>query len=759
MVMRVGNGVGAGLMLDGALLHGHHVAAGEIGHVMVDDDGDDVRLRPRRLPRDRARRPASAPRLDAADDRGRPARRHRRAGSATALAPVVSALNLRELVLSGPADLLDGPLRDAATATSATASCPSSATTSTVRMSTSATTSSSSAPPSSCSPASWGSRDAVAGSHPMKRQRPGAYDDKQDSGRSTTALPLAAGAQRLRLGATTTTATTADDGPAERRRDPGLAQRHRHPAGGARLAEDDVRGGEPGLHAHDRGAAVGRPGRAAHHLALQRVRDPRRRRGRQHPGRRRSPPPAPSPTSPTSSTSSAATTCCRASSTARHGRRQDLRRALLRRLEVRLLPQGPVREGRPRGADHDGRVRRRRDRAEEGQPDAGRTSPASGSPARTGATAALHLGRRRRPRGRGRRRVAGRPSSPESLAGLETCRRSSSEASGAAKDGNEADPQVPFCANEIGMLSAPGWVRGVIERRRRPAARHEENVGVFALPGTDGEPAPVLLGGSNIAVAAKSQNQDLAKKAVELMLSDEYQTILAETGLTPAKTSLASAARRRRVRRGHDRRRPPTPSSPRPRRLGERRGRRILEDLFVGIANGGDVAELAAEADEKIDGSSSTSDRTVDRTPARPGRATRRPGRARRTSPARPAPERGGTHVHARWLRTPSTGRRQRSRRRAPLAGAPALRARCCPALLALGRGPRLPAGPPARHVPPGVRPGPAVRPAAPSGSGWRTTATLLTDPLPLDVVLRSVRVLPGQRRAHDGASASRSRC
>jgi hypothetical protein len=31
-----------------------------------------------------------------------------------ALAPVIGALNLREIVLSGPADLLDGPFREAA---------------------------------------------------------------------------------------------------------------------------------------------------------------------------------------------------------------------------------------------------------------------------------------------------------------------------------------------------------------------------------------------------------------------------------------------------------------------------------------------------------------------------------------------------------------------------------------------------------------------------------------------------------------------
>ena len=67
-----------------------------------------------------------------------------------------------------------------------------------------------------------------------------------------------------------------------------------------------------------------------------------------------------------------------------------------------------------------------------------------------------------------------------------------------------------------------------------------DKVGVFALPGNDGSPAPVLLGGSNIAVAAQSPDQDLAKSAVAIMLSDDYQAILAANGLTPAKVSLAS---------------------------------------------------------------------------------------------------------------------------------------------------------------------------------------------------------------------------
>ena len=115
MVLRVGTGVGAGLVLEGALLHGHRAAAGEIGHVVVD---------PRRRAAARAAAPAASRPLLAVPQlrrrlgggRATPTTCWRRLGEqlGAALAPVVGTLNLHELVLSGPPDLLDGPLREAA---------------------------------------------------------------------------------------------------------------------------------------------------------------------------------------------------------------------------------------------------------------------------------------------------------------------------------------------------------------------------------------------------------------------------------------------------------------------------------------------------------------------------------------------------------------------------------------------------------------------------------------------------------------------
>ena len=114
LALTVGQGVGAGVLLDGALIRGHRYAAGEIGHVVVDERGERCACglvgclettlsAPLLRARINERTPAEARRALAAAGR--------RLG--IALAPVVSTLNLGEVVLIGPHDLLDGALLQA----------------------------------------------------------------------------------------------------------------------------------------------------------------------------------------------------------------------------------------------------------------------------------------------------------------------------------------------------------------------------------------------------------------------------------------------------------------------------------------------------------------------------------------------------------------------------------------------------------------------------------------------------------------------
>ncbi|WP_322937938.1 ROK family transcriptional regulator [Nocardioides bizhenqiangii] len=112
MLIRLSTGVGAGLVLGGNLLHGHGGAAGEIGHVQVDPDGEACACGRRGcletfLAVPRLRRLISAGGADQVLDRAA----HQ---LATALAPVVATLNLGELVLSGPLDLVEPLARIAA---------------------------------------------------------------------------------------------------------------------------------------------------------------------------------------------------------------------------------------------------------------------------------------------------------------------------------------------------------------------------------------------------------------------------------------------------------------------------------------------------------------------------------------------------------------------------------------------------------------------------------------------------------------------
>lgn len=110
MLVRVGRGVGAGVVVADAVVQGARSAAGEIGHVVVGTDGGDRCACGKdgcletwlAIPRLQARLDTAADRDAVLVEAGQ------RLG--IALAPVVGALNLGEVVLSGPLELLDGTL-------------------------------------------------------------------------------------------------------------------------------------------------------------------------------------------------------------------------------------------------------------------------------------------------------------------------------------------------------------------------------------------------------------------------------------------------------------------------------------------------------------------------------------------------------------------------------------------------------------------------------------------------------------------------
>lgn len=192
-------------------------------------------------------------------------------------------------------------------------------------------------------------------------------------------------------------------------------------------------------------------------------------------------------------------------------------------------------------------------------------------------------------------------SSAESLAGLELVKRAM-DSSNAAKDGDEAESWVAYCEGGHSMLSAPSWAGGLlVPREDAPCERSAEDLGVFALPGASGGAAQIFAGGSNLAIPAASQNQELALSAMKIMLSPEYQTIMGNAGLVPALTSLgdtlgegeipeavSAAAANSKL----------TPASP---KWADVEASGVLQDMFVKIASGDDIAAAAQTADEAIE--------------------------------------------------------------------------------------------------------------------------------------------------------------
>lgn len=112
--IQISRGVGAGLLIAGSVVTGSSAAAGEIGHVVIEDGGAPCPCGKNGCLETWLSVPSLRRRIDADPARADQvvAEAGRRLGMA--LSPVVGMLDLNDIVLGGPADLVDGPLLAAA---------------------------------------------------------------------------------------------------------------------------------------------------------------------------------------------------------------------------------------------------------------------------------------------------------------------------------------------------------------------------------------------------------------------------------------------------------------------------------------------------------------------------------------------------------------------------------------------------------------------------------------------------------------------
>ncbi|WP_405731378.1 extracellular solute-binding protein [Streptomyces sp. NBC_00028] len=127
---------------------------------------------------------------------------------------------------------------------------------------------------------------------------------------------------------------------------------------------------------------------------------------------------------------------------------------------------------------------------------------------------------------------------PKVAAAMETYKKFQA-LSKAPKDKDEATPQQAevFAKGNVGAFIGMGWEAGTAVAANK---KIESDIGYFTIPGaTADKPEGVFLGGSNLAVAAGSKKQALAKEFLKIALSDKYEGELAKlNGVIPNKESL-----------------------------------------------------------------------------------------------------------------------------------------------------------------------------------------------------------------------------
>lgn len=114
----------------------------------------------------------------------------------------------------------------------------------------------------------------------------------------------------------------------------------------------------------------------------------------------------------------------------------------------------------------------------------------------------------------------------------------------ATKDGSSTTGASTWKETDLLDAFTKGKAAMVIQGNWTPKAAVQadpslkDKIGAFAVPGKDGGLAPTFLGGSNLAVMAKSKNQDLDWQLIDLMTGNQLAKQWAdETGFFPSTQS------------------------------------------------------------------------------------------------------------------------------------------------------------------------------------------------------------------------------
>ena len=171
----------------------------------------------------------------------------------------------------------------------------------------------------------------------------------------------------------------------------------------------------------------------------------------------------------------------------------------------------------------------------------------------------------------------------------------------ADKTGDELKQDQAFAQGHIAMIIANGWEVGVITDPKSGDPSLKDKLDAFPIPShNSGQSAPVFLGGSDLAVAAHSKQQALAREWVGLLGGTKFQSQMVTVGgVIPNTTTLVSLstglpakfAAAAKVSRF-------TPNSP---NWANVESSNVLQDMLVSIFTGkSSISSATSAASDKI---------------------------------------------------------------------------------------------------------------------------------------------------------------
>lgn len=132
-------------------------------------------------------------------------------------------------------------------------------------------------------------------------------------------------------------------------------------------------------------------------------------------------------------------------------------------------------------------------------------------------------------------------SEPQSVEALKRVKKIFSDGTAYALDSQASQKAFEKYFNEekVGMLLGTGNIGAKIDQK----LWDEGKVAVMPIPGVkDGELGATFAGGSHISLSANAKNPELAKEALKLIFSEDFQNQIAKEGWVPGNTTYSGAA-------------------------------------------------------------------------------------------------------------------------------------------------------------------------------------------------------------------------